>query len=112
MGAHSKRKGKAGEREVAAQLRHIWPDARRGIQSRGGGAEIPDVEVPCFHVEVKRQSRPNIPAAVRQAMADAAPGKWPVAWTRADRGEWLVTMRAEDWLELVGAWWVETRRGS
>ena len=111
MGARSRTKGKVGEREVAALLRRIWPDAKRGLQSRGGGAEVPDVDVPCFHVEVKRQARPNVAAAVRQAEADAEAGRWPVAWTRADRSDWLVTMRGEDWLELVEAWWVETGRG-
>ena len=107
-GRKSKQKGKRGEREVATMLRAIFPEAKRGIQSRGGGAEIADVEIPAFHIEVKLQAKPNIRAALRQAVAEAAPGKHPVAFTRADRDDWVVSMRGEDWLELVGQWWAET----
>jgi hypothetical protein len=111
MGARSRTKGKVGEREVANRLKAIFPDAKRGIQSRGGGAEIADVIVPHLHVEVKRQRLPNPVAALAQAVADAKPGLWPVAYTRRDHGEWLVTMRADDFEELLGQWVVETGRG-
>lgn len=108
MGKASRGKGKRGEREVAARLRALFPDARRGIQSRGGGSEAADVVVPFVHVEVKLGAGPNIRAALTQAVADAKPGLWPVAYTRRDREDWIVTMRAEDFEELLGAWLVES----
>lgn len=108
MGKASRDKGKRGEREVAQRLRALFPDARRGIQSRGGGAEAADVVVPFVHVEVKIGARPSPLAALDQAVADAKPGLWPVAYCRRDRGEWTVTMRAGDFEELLGAWLVES----
>lgn len=48
------RKGKGYERTVAAYLRPIYPEAGRGIQTRGGGKEAPDVEGTPLYVECKR----------------------------------------------------------
>jgi hypothetical protein len=104
----SRRKGKKGEIELVALLRPLFPMARRGLSQSRGGKEGPDIEgCAPFHLESKRQKRPNIPAALQQAVADmAAAGdssmRWPVAVTQADRAEKLVTMRLADWLELVG----------
>lgn len=108
MGRASRDKGKRGEREVAKRLRPLFPGARRGIQSRGGGAEAADVVVPHLHVEVKLGASPNIRAALAQAIADSKPGLWPVAYTRRDREDWIVTMRAEDFEELLGLWLIES----
>lgn len=106
MGAMSRRKGKRGELEVVGILRPIFPEAKRGFQSRDGGAEAADVEnTGPLHVECKRQKRPNIVAALEQATEDAeGSGKFPAAFTRRDRGEWLVTMRADDFVELLSTW--------
>jgi len=63
----------------------------------------PDVTAKGFplHMEVKRQKMPNIRAALRQAVSDCNDDRVPVAITRADRGEWLLTMRLEDLGKLL-----------
>jgi hypothetical protein len=45
MGKFSRDKGKRGERATASELRDVFPDLsiKRGLQSRDGGAEVPDV---------------------------------------------------------------------
>lgn len=98
-GLRSKRKGKAGELEVARLLRPLYPEVGRNghEQSAEGGVDLRGVP---WRVEVKRQKRPNLRAALRQAEESTGRGA-PVAFTRADRDEWVVTMRAEDWVELV-----------
>lgn len=111
-GRRSRRKGHDWEREVARRLREIFgPQVRRGLQYQDGAA-TPDVIVPCFHVECKVGARPPIIQALEQAERDAKPGLWPVAVCKQDRKPPTVTMRFEDWLELLGAWWreVEGRR--
>lgn len=112
MGARSRRKGHDFEREIARRLRVIFPTSRRGIQSRFGGKEGSDVLVPFFAIECKVGARPNIAAAMEQAIRDAAPTLWPTVISKRDREEPLVTMRLDDWLELVGAWAIETGRGT
>jgi hypothetical protein len=37
MGASQRSKGQRGEREAAALLAPLWPDARRGVVRGGGG---------------------------------------------------------------------------
>ena len=106
MGKMSRRKGAAGERELANKLAELLPrlDIKRGIgQSRGGGAEVADVTgLPGIHVECKRQKLPNIRAALRQAEADANDKECAVAMTRSDGDGWLCTMLIEDWALLYG----------
>ena len=110
-GAGSRRKGAAFERELARQFREAMPDAgiRRGLQCRTG-EEAPDVEVPCFWVEAKHHHRTNARAAMRQALANCPPGRWPVAVCKDDRAEPLVTMQLEDFLELLREWWAQRDR--
>lgn len=38
-----------------------------------------------------------------QAVGDAPAGRVPVVAHRRNRGEWMVTMRAEDWIAAVKA---------
>ena len=108
-GARSRRKGKSGELEVAQLLRAEIPglDAQRSYHQARDGAEAADVDVgdlPLW-IEVKRQARPNIGAAVQQAIdARGDRAVWAAAFTRADRAEWLVTMPAADWCDLVREW--------
>jgi hypothetical protein len=114
MGAKSRRKGKRGEIEVAQLLRALIPglDAQRSYHQAREGGDAPDVDVgdlPLW-LEVKLQARPNIGAAVKQAIAARGDRPvWAAAFTRADRGEWLVTMTAEDWCDLVREWWERSR---
>lgn len=94
-------KGKAGEREFRDVLRSRGWEARRGRQY-SGSPDSPDIvsNLP-FHFEVKRVERLNIDDAVSQAVRDCGSGKTPVVAHRRNRGEWLVTLRAEDFLSLI-----------
>jgi Holliday junction resolvase len=72
MSATERRKGKTGELEVVALLHdHGWPDARRTSDGRGQSARGDITNgPPGVHLEIKRQERLNVPAAVRQAADD------------------------------------------
>ena len=80
--------------------------AKRGLgQTRGGGGEISDVDIPILHIEAKRHKRCNIKAALEQAITDASDnGKIPVAITKDDRKEILVTMRFDDWIDFFNSY--------
>ena len=105
MGAHSDRKGKVGERELAKFLReHGYPSARRGQQHAGGG-DSPDVvcdELPGLHLECKRTERFRLYEAVAQAAADAGPKRVPVVAHRMNRREWVAVVDLADFLLLYG----------
>lgn len=100
---NSKAKGKRGERQWRDMLRDAgFLKARRGQQFQGT-PDSPDVqcpELPSVHFEVKFVEALNIWNAMAQAKADARESI-PVVAHRRSRSEWLVTMRAEDWLNLV-----------
>jgi Holliday junction resolvase len=99
---NSRSKGARGEREWAAFLREHGFNARRG-QQFAGGPDSPDVQcedMPGFHCEVKRVERLQIYDAMRQAIRDAGE-KTPYVAHRKNNCEWLVMMRAEDFLNLV-----------
>jgi hypothetical protein len=105
-------KGKRFEREVARAFREALPgtDPHRGQQARDG-ADAPDVVgVPAFWIEAKHRGVLAPEAALRQAQAaNSEPSCWPVAVLKRNRGEAFVCMDLGDFLELVGAWWRETR---
>ena len=103
MGAHQRNKGKAGEREIVRMLRDRGFHAYRGAPAQAASSScLADVEVDATiagvrpWLEIKRGKSPRIMAAFRQATADAEAYPWPrepVAITRADRGQWMITMR-------------------
>jgi hypothetical protein len=98
------RKGKAGEREAAkAWSEATGCDAARG-QQHSGSPESPDVKhgIKGVHIEVKRTARGyNTQSAIDQAREDAAQGDVPIAMTRQDRGEWIVSVPLCDLMSLV-----------
>jgi hypothetical protein len=103
-GRGARAKGANFERQLAKIISDATPvEARRGLaQTRGGGAEVSDVEMPLVHIEAKRHKRCNIKAALEQAINDCeANGKIPVAITKDDRKDILVTMRLDDWLPFL-----------
>ena len=105
-GAMSRRKGAAYERELVHRFREAMPGAgvKRGLQQRSG-AEVPDVDCPCFWIEAKRGRKPNPRAALKQAQDAAPKGRVPVAVIRDDRNEAFVVLSLEDFLDLVREWW-------
>jgi hypothetical protein len=101
---NSREKGKRGERRWRDMLRAAgFLKAHRGVQFQGG-TDSPDVqcpELPGLHFEVKAVERLNVWDAMAQAVRDSAGRKTPVVAHARNRSGWLVTMRAEDWLDLV-----------
>lgn len=98
MGAKSRRKGSAYEREVGTELGLV----RALDQCRDGGG---DLEHPTLAIECKRYARNvNIPQAMDQAVKSAR-GRVPVVIHRVDRAESLVTMRLSDWVGLYNLHW-------
>lgn len=106
-GRSARIKGATFERDLAKYFTdNTKLEAKRGLgQTRFGGAEVSDVDIPYVHVEAKRQKRCRIKAAMEQAVADATVnGKLPVAITKDDRAEILCTMLLKDWIELFNAY--------
>ena len=105
---NSRDKGQRGEREWAAFLKERFPhlEFRRGLQARGGGKEVMDVEgLPGYHQEVKRVEKLNIWQALAQAEDDADPQLSPLVPFRRNRGEWYVALRADDFCDLLAELW-------
>ena len=103
---NSRAKGQRGEREWIKYLLTFFPSLegklKRGLQSRGGGKEVPDVEdFPVYHWEVKRVEKLNIWNAQKQAVADAEEGKIPALAYRRNHGDWWVSLPADEALRLM-----------
>jgi len=95
---NSRAKGARGEREWAKYLRGLgYETARRG-QQYSGSPDSPDVAegIPGTHPEVKRVERLNIHDAMNQAIVDGGDNVVPYVAHKRNRGEWLVTLRADD----------------
>lgn len=110
MGARSRRKGAAYERELANRWRDsgLWPEARRGVGQARSGGEVPDVDGTPFWIEAKCQARPNVYAALEQA-EEATDGRTPIVVAcRREKGApgraaTVVVMRMEAFEALVSA---------
>lgn len=100
MAINSRKKGVAGELELAKELRKYGFEARRGQQYCGANGDADVVGLPGVHLEVKRVERLNVENAMRQAEADAKDGVIPVVMHRANREEWKVTLRLKDFMEI------------
>ena len=104
MGKASREKGKRGERMLASFLREQGYDCRRGVQY-SGGPDSPDVVgLPHIHIECKFVERLNIYDAVAQAIRDRKEGEKAVVFHRRSRGEWLVTMPADEFIDIYREW--------
>ena len=98
---NSRQKGARGEREAAKVLGNILSvNARRGQQFSGLEGKDVVLDAPGLHVECKRVERLNIHDAVEQADRDAAEGETPLVIHRKNNTPWLVTILAEDLVEL------------
>lgn len=103
MGAAHRSKGARGEREVIDIIQsHGWLNARRSsdgrIQSHRG--DVLHGPQGC-HIEIKRQERLNVPAALTQAAEDALPHDIPIVIHRPSRHEWMATLPLEELLPLL-----------
>ena len=103
-GRGARRRGANGERELAALIRDTWGyDVHRGYTFHH---ESDLVGLDGIHPEVKRVERLNVHKAMEQAIDEAHKREdgLPTVFFRRDRGEWLVCMRLEDWMDLYGVW--------
>lgn len=103
MGLRSKKKGKEGEREVAALLREFGFNARRGQQFAGGG-DSPDVvsDLEGMHIEVKRTGKQtDVFAALEQAKRDRKPTEQALVFHRKNNKDWIAAMDAREFLKLM-----------
>ena len=101
--AHSKRKGKRGELELAAAFREEGFDARRGQQFKGG-PESPDLivdDLPWLHVECKRVEAFRLWDAFLQARHESPEGAIPAVFHRKSRHPWVVVLSFEDFCRLA-----------
>ena len=102
MAANSRRKGAAGERELAHKLNDYGYNTRRSVQYNGkaeeGQADL--LGLPGIHIECKRVEKLNLYDAMAQAIHDAKDGEIPSVFHRRNHCEWLVTMRLDDWIKL------------
>lgn len=101
---NSREKGKRGERELARALRGFGYAGRRGQQYAGVNGDADVVGLPGVHIECKRVERLDLAAAMGQATRDAKEGERPAVVHRRNHGDWHVTMRLSDWIELYREW--------
>lgn len=99
MAINSKQKGKAGELEWAKWVRDNFKiPCIRGVQY-AGMPDSPDVvAIQGMHFEVKRVEAINVEKCMNQAIRDAGPNV-PVLAHRRNRQDWLITVRASDWIK-------------
>jgi hypothetical protein len=101
-----RRKGKEFERAVRSRLACVFGEAlvKRGVQFEGG-ALAADVSAPRLWVECKAGKLTNPRKALRQAARDSNGQRvWPVAVCKDDGNKPVVTMRFEDWVDLLSEW--------
>lgn len=101
---NSKRKGAKGELEFAKLCSEYGFDSRRTQQYCGNTGDAADiVGLPGIHVEVKRVEALNINKAMEQSERDAyqkGDNGIPIVAHRKNRADWLITMKAGDWLSM------------
>jgi len=107
---NSRQKGKRGELLWRDVLRATgWTEARRG-QQYAGSPDSPDVVggPKGWHPEVKFRTVLNVHGALKQAEDEMPAGNRPyVAWKKNNK-DWVVVLRAGDFLELLHA--IELRK--
>lgn len=108
MPKYQRDKGHRWEREVAAMFRDALPgcEAKRGMQTRGGAAEAPDVDVPgVFYIECKVGKKPPVRRALCTAVENCPKGRHPIAIIKEDRRTPYAVIPLCDLLDILGEWW-------
>lgn len=103
MGRASRSKGARGELEIVALLQdNGWTRARRTHDGRDQALRGDIANGPQgVHIEVKRQERLSVPAALAQIERDAAPLDLPVLIHRPSRCDWMATIPLSELLPLL-----------
>ena len=103
----SREKGKRGERQWRDLLREFgFLKAYRSQQYSGkapdgSSADVQCPELPSIHWEVKNVERLNLWAAMAQVLIDRPVGKIPVVAHTKNNYGFLVTLPAEDFLNIL-----------
>ena len=100
---NSKKKGSAGELELAHFLTDHGFPARRGMQFQGT-PDSPDIicdSLKTYSLECKRTEKALLYPWMEKAMEDAGADQTPVICHRRSRGEWLAILRLEDLLKMI-----------
>ena len=105
MGKAEREKGKRGERMLVRFLRDLGYECRRTAQYCGKTGDASDVVgLPGLHIECKFVEKLNVRQALVQAIHDAPDGVIPVLFHKKSNEPWLVTMRAEEFMEIYREW--------
>lgn len=106
MGRSQRIKGHNFEREVAKDMRDIFGEAKRGLQSRNSEDKVADVIVPYFHIECKAHKKAPIRPALEQAKEDAKDtDNVPLAVLKSNNEPVIIAMYYEDFLDIIKEWW-------
>lgn len=100
MGKMQRNKGAGFEREIAATLKSVFPEAKRGIGQARSASEVADVEGTPFWLECKRGRQPNVRAAFRQA-EEATDGRPALIVIRDDNDKAFVAMRLTTFMDIL-----------
>jgi Holliday junction resolvase len=100
LGKMSREKGKRYEREIASFLRSHGYDCRRGQQYCGASGDADVVGLPGIHIECKHVEKMSLYDWMDQSVRDAKKEELPAVFHRKNNCETLVTMRADDWMQL------------
>lgn len=105
LAAAARARGKKGELDARNLWReHGYTNAERGIQIVGG-RNAPDIVVPgvtgTFHIEVKNVEQFSLYTSLAQAIQDAGPFQTPIVMHKRNEQEFVVVLKAEDFISLV-----------
>jgi hypothetical protein len=100
VSSYQRRKGAAGELELAALLtEQLGRVVKRNLgQARDSGD---DITIERFRIEAKRCQVLKVPAWCRQVEAAAKPGEIPVVAFRRNGEPWRVIVTLDDFLPLM-----------
>ncbi len=98
MSKSQRTKGANAERECAKILRDHGINARRGQVFNHEEDIVTDLPL---HIECKRQEVTKIHEWMKQS-TEQCRGKIPTVVHRRSREDWLITMKFEDFLDLIG----------
>lgn len=102
-GMASKRKGKVGERELAAFLTEHGYPCHRTAQHRGkegGEGDCICPRIAPIHIECKRAERGRMEDWLEQARRDAGAGRLGGVFHRKNGHRWSVTFDLAEFLQL------------
>ena len=97
MGRSQREKGANAERECAKILNAHGINARRGQVFNHEEDIVTDLPL---HLEIKRQETTKIHEWMKQS-TEQCRGKIPTVVHRRSREDWLITMRFEDFLNII-----------